>query len=372
MDLLERRIVSVLRHEARIPEGSLGLVSVSGGPDSMALLHLLAAAAPRLRLRLEVAHFDHGLRPESGREAIWVREAASRLGLPFHLRVARHLASLASGVQAAARAWRREELERLAVQTGAGWVATGHQLDDQLETLLLKLLRGAHLSGLRGMDVRQGRWVRPVLKVRRGELQAYLALRGVGWLEDPSNASPRYKRNRVRRELLPLLDELAGGAVAGRLLALERQSRDLSAWLERVLTGPAAPRQSPPHRLPHWIDIAGLLRLPPLAQGAALHRFIQQRLPGELEYARIEDVLGLLHRPRPGREGVFRLDLPGRRVLRRQAGRLWLERGPAPADAAAGPSGHRKRAVSSGKSSRSGASSPRTGRRGARLASRVM
>jgi tRNA(Ile)-lysidine synthase len=336
MDPLERRMLSVLRGEARIAAGSLGLVSVSGGPDSMALLHLLAALAPRLRLRLEVAHFDHGLRAEAGREAGWVRDAAHRLGLPFHLRVTRRLAALTAGVQAAARAWRREELERLAAQTGAGWIATGHQLDDQLETVLLKLLRGAHLSGLQGMDLRQGRWVRPVLHVRRRDLLAYLVRRGAGWLEDPSNASPRYKRNRVRGELLPLLDELAGGAVAARLLALERQSRDLAAWLGRELTGPSAPRQSPPRRPPHWIEIAGLLRLPPLAQGAALHRFIQQRLPGELEYARIEDVLGLLSRPRPGREGVFRLDLPGRRVLRRRAGRLWLERSPASATASGG------------------------------------
>ncbi len=337
MDPLERRILSVLRREARVPPGSLGLVSVSGGPDSTALLHLLAAVAPGMRLRLEVAHFDHGLRPESGREAIWVRDAAGRLGLPCHLRATRHLAALPAGVQAAARAWRRAELERLAAQTGAGWVATGHQLDDQLETVLLKLLRGAHLSGLRGMDVRQGPWVRPVLHVRRGELLAYLARRGVGWLEDPSNASPRYKRNRVRRELLPLLDELAGGAAGARLLALERQSRELAAWLGQVLTGVSAPRQSRRGRPPHWIEIAGLLRLPPLAQGAALHRFIQQRLPGELAYGRIEDVLGLLHRPRPGREGAFRLDLPGGRVLRRKAGRLWLEgsRSPAAPDARA-------------------------------------
>lgn len=332
MDALELRILSVLRREAGIPAGSLGIVSVSGGPDSMALLQLLVAVGPRLRL--EVIHFDHGLRPESGREAEWVRDAVGRLGLPFHLRKASHLAGLHSGVQAAARSWRREESLRLATQTGAAWIATGHQLDDHLETLLLKLLRGAHLGGLQGMDLRSGPWVRPVLHVRREALQAYLVRRKVVWLEDPSNASPRYKRNRIRQELLPLLDELAGGAIGARLLTLERQSRDLAAGLAAELTGPRAPRQSPPHRPPHWLDIAGLLRLAPLAQGAALYRFIQERLPGELEYGRIEDLLALLHRRRPGREGVFRLDLPHGRRLRRQGGRLWLE---SRADAGDGP-----------------------------------
>jgi tRNA(Ile)-lysidine synthase len=326
MHALERRILSVLRHEARLRAGSLGLVAVSGGPDSVALLHLLLASAPPLGLRLDVVHFDHGLRLESGREADWVRKAVHRLGLPFHLRETQHLARLASGVPAAARAWRRGELRRLAAQTGAAWIATGHQLDDHLETVLLKLLRGVHLSGLRGMDLRQGLWVRPLLHVRRRELVGYLAEQGVDWLSDPSNASPRYKRNRVRQELLPLLDELAGGAMGVRLLALERQSRDLAAWLDTLLTGPLAPRQSPAGQQPHWIDIAGLVALPALAQAAALHRFIQARLPGELEYGRIQDALDLLHRPRPGKTGRFILDLPGGRQLRRQGGQLWLQR----------------------------------------------
>jgi tRNA(Ile)-lysidine synthetase-like protein len=333
MDALEARILPALRRDCGIVPGSKGFVAVSGGRDSLATLHLLAALAPRLRIGLEAVHFDHGLRPESGSEAEWVREAVRRLGLPFHLRRAGHLSGLGTGVQASARAWRREQALRLAAQTGAAWIATGHQLDDHLETLLLKLLRGAHLSGLKGMAPRQGPWVRPVLTVWRRDLQAYLERRGVAWLDDPSNESPRYKRNRVRRELLPLLDDLAGGAIGARLLTLERQSAALGAWLDAELAR-HAPEQSPPEAALHWLDIAGLRRLPSLVQGAALYRFIQARLPGPVEYERIAQTLDLLARVRPGRAGVFTVELPGGRVLRRASGRLLLEarRGPGEAE----------------------------------------
>lgn len=324
MDALEARILPLLRRECGILAGSRGLVAVSGGRDSLAALHLLAALAPRLRLELEAVHFDHGLRPESGREAEWVRQAVGRLGLPFHLRRAGHLSGLDAGMQAAARAWRREQALRLAFQAGAAWVATGHQRDDHLETLLLKLLRGAHLSGLVGMAPRQGLWVRPVLTVWRRDLQAYLERRGIAWLDDPTNASPRYKRNRVRNELLPLLDALAGGAIHTRLLALERQSGLLAAWIDAELSR-HAPAQSPPESATHWLEIAGLLRLPALVREAALYRFIQTRLPGPIGYGRIAEALALLTRERPGRQGIFTLELPGGRVLRRKGGRLLLE-----------------------------------------------
>jgi tRNA(Ile)-lysidine synthase len=333
MDALEARILPVLGRACGIAAGSRGLVAVSGGRDSLATLHVLAALAPRLRLKLEAVHFDHGLRPESGTEAQWVRQAVGRLGLPFHLRRAGHLAGLDAGVQAAARAWRQGESLRLAAQTGAAWIATGHQLDDHLETLLLKLLRGAHLGGLTGMAARQGPWARPLLGVRRRDVQAYLERRGIAWLDDPSNASPRYKRNRVRGELLPLLDELAGGAIAARLLTLEQQSAALAAWLDGELAR-HAPRQSRPDAGAHWLDIAGLRRLPRLVQGAALYRFIQARLPGQVESARIQEVLALLARERPGRQGVFTVELPGGRIVRRRRGRLLLElRRPARPDA---------------------------------------
>ncbi|MBI4082139.1 MAG: tRNA lysidine(34) synthetase TilS [Candidatus Lambdaproteobacteria bacterium] len=336
MHPLERTLLAHLRRTALIRPGDFGLVAVSGGADSSALAHLLAALAAPLGLHLEVVHFDHGLRPEAAREAEGVGELARGLGLPFHLRRATHLAARTSGVQAAARRWRFEQAEALRAERGAAWVATGHQRDDQLETLLLKLLRGAHLTRLAGMAARSGPFVRPLLGMSHQQLVAYLQARAQGWVEDPSNRSPRYARSRVRHELLPLLESLTGGALAARLASLAAQSAELAALVAAL----PLPAQSDPvaqaHGLApapgitpaHWIAADELARGAPAAQVELLQRFIQARLPGALGYDHLERAAALLRGGRP----AWSLDLPGRRRLRRCGGRLLLERqGGAPA-----------------------------------------
>jgi tRNA(Ile)-lysidine synthase len=319
MHALERSLLAALRGPCGAARGDKLLLAVSGGPDSMALLHGLLAVRGRLSLRLEVAHFDHGLRAESGREADWVRERVRAAGLPFHLRRSRELSALRAGVQAAAREWRRAELHRLHAALQARAIATGHQRDDHLETLLLKLLRGAHIAGLRGMDWREGPYIRPLLGVSRADVLAYLRGRGLEWLEDPSNASPKYRRNRVRNELLPLLDDLAGGAIAARLERLEAQSRQLRDWLESL----PPPRQSRTGEGPAWLDVRALLALPPLAREHALFAFVQRHRLGDLDAAHIAPAIALLAGPRPS-GAAWSLNLPGA-VLKRRGNRLLLE-----------------------------------------------
>lgn len=325
MHTVERALLAALTGPCGVTSGQKGLLAVSGGPDSMALLHGLLALRRRLRLRLEVAHLDHGLRPESAREAEWVAVRAREAGLPVHLRRATYLAVLGHGIQAAARAWRRWELLRLQAAIGADWIATGHQRDDHLETLFLKLLRGVHLSRLHGMDWRSGPFIRPLLGVPRQALQDYLREQGVKWLEDPSNVSTRYRRNRVRHELMPLLDELAGGAIARRLESLELQSRQLAAWLESF----PPPRQSAPGRAPAWIAVGGLRKLPPMARAHALERFIQQHAPGALASRDIDRALALLDTQEGPRRHQWSLHLPQGRRLERQGARLLLRTNPA-------------------------------------------
>lgn len=321
MHPLERTLFAHLRRTGLICPGDFGLVAVSGGADSTALLHLLAALAAPLGLRLEVVHFDHGLRPESGREAEWVAVRVRAAGLPLHVRRTGRLRALGSGIPAAARAWRLAELLRLQGAIQADWIATGHQRDDHLETLLLKLLRGVHLSRLRGMEWRSGPFIRPLLGVARADLQAYLRSTGLEWLEDPSNAAAKYRRNRVRHELLPLLDELAGGAIAARLEALERQSRQVAAWLESF----PPPRQSAAGSPSPWLDVAGLRRLPELARAHALVTFLQQHHAGELAADDVERALALLHRSGGPKALAWALHLPGGRMLQRRGGRLLLD-----------------------------------------------
>ncbi|HEV2895179.1 MAG TPA: tRNA lysidine(34) synthetase TilS [Actinomycetota bacterium] len=212
-------------------------VAVSGGADSLALLHALRALAGPRGWRLAVVTVDHGLRPGSAADAAYVADHAKALGLPALVRTLGP-ADLAphrqAGPAGAARAARYGALWPAADELGCAWLATGHTLDDQAETVLLQLLRGAGPDGLAGMAVRAGRLLRPLLRARRAETRACCAAIGLAWREDPTNAGDGPLRNRVRQRLLPLLEELRPGATQAlaRTAALAADER---AWLDPVV-----------------------------------------------------------------------------------------------------------------------------------------
>jgi tRNA(Ile)-lysidine synthase len=208
-------------------------VAVSGGADSLALLHALRALAGPRRWRLAVLTVDHGLRPGSAADAAFVADHAKALGLPAVVRTltaADLEAHRGAGPEAAARAARYAALWPAADELGCAWLATGHTLDDQAETVLLQLLRGAGPDGLAGMAVRGGRLLRPLLGVRRAETRACCAAAGLAWREDPTNAGDAPLRNRVRHRLLPLLEELRPGATQ-TLARTATLAADEQAWL---------------------------------------------------------------------------------------------------------------------------------------------
>ncbi|HET9597557.1 MAG TPA: tRNA lysidine(34) synthetase TilS, partial [Anaeromyxobacteraceae bacterium] len=184
------------------------LVALSGGPDSTALLASLEAL---LRVgafaALAACHVDHGLRPDAADDAAACAELCARLGIP--LTAVRVVVGREGGLQAAARRARYAALRDAARASGATRIATGHTRGDQAETVLLRLLRGSGARGLAGIPPRRGAIVRPLLDLPRSRGLAYLRGRGLPWREDPSNAAPRFLRNRVRREVLPLLVSLA-------------------------------------------------------------------------------------------------------------------------------------------------------------------
>jgi tRNA(Ile)-lysidine synthetase-like protein len=237
---------------AGVPAAGEGLAAaVSGGADSLALLHALRTLAGPRGWRLAVVTVDHGLRPGSAADAAFVADHAKALGLEARVEtlapadLARHRAA---GQEGAARAARYQALWRAAGELGCGWLAAGHTLDDQAETVLLQLLRGAGPDGLAGMTVRGGRLLRPLLGVRRAETRACCAAVGVRWREDPTNQEPGPLRNRVRQRLLPLLEELRPGAAAA-LARTAGLAADERAWLDPVvaaaLTAAATPAEPP-------------------------------------------------------------------------------------------------------------------------------
>jgi len=217
-------------------------VAVSGGADSLALLHALRALAGPRGWWLAVVTVDHGLRPGSAADAAFVADHAKTLGLPAQVRTLAP-ADLdqhrKAGPEGAARAARYGALWPAADELGCRWLATGHTLDDQAETVLLQLLRGAGPDGLAGMTVRGGRLLRPLLGAHRAETRACCAAIGLEWREDPTNAGDGPLRNRVRQRLLPLLEELRPGATRAlaRTAALAADERD---WLDQLVAATLA------------------------------------------------------------------------------------------------------------------------------------
>ncbi len=226
------------RLTAGIGPGIIG-VAVSGGGDSTALL-LIAARWTRDRgWRLAAATVDHGLRPESAAEAAGVAGQCAELGIPHETLPAGDLAAAAGNLSAAAREARLELLSAWAARLGLASVLLGHTLDDQAETVLMRLARGSGVEGLSGMQAdlcwRGTRWLRPLLGVRRADLRGFLLAEGFSWAEDPTNENPGYDRVKARAALATLAPlGIDAGGLAETALRLQRQRRVLERAMARL------------------------------------------------------------------------------------------------------------------------------------------
>jgi tRNA(Ile)-lysidine synthase len=231
------RVVRTIQERRLFGAGQHLLLAVSGGPDSIALLSLLAALAPSWRLKLTVVHFNYGLRgSESDGDESFVSSFCQARNIPLVVR--RPVLSKqprASSLQQLARWARYEAMKSLAHELHADRIVTGHTANDQAETMLMWMLRGAGLTGLAGMPfIREKIIVRPLLKTTRDEILSYLKQEGLSYRQDSSNLIGLYRRNQVRRDLLPVMEDITPGIV--RLL--ERQADVLradDAYLEQVV-----------------------------------------------------------------------------------------------------------------------------------------
>jgi tRNA(Ile)-lysidine synthase len=247
-------VLHTLGAHRMVAPGDRVLVAVSGGPDSMALLHALWELRERLGLTLEVVTVDHGLRAEARAEGELVRDRAAALELPWHgVRV--DVAAARQGrasLQDGARRARLAALAALATSLGAQRVALGHQADDQAETILFRVVRGTGLAGLTGIPPCRGPFIRPLLDVSRAQVLAYLRQRSIPFVEDPSNADARYTRARLRHRVMPLLAQ-ENPRIREALLSLAAAARAVmpapagatEATAPRARAGGAGPGATP-------------------------------------------------------------------------------------------------------------------------------
>jgi tRNA(Ile)-lysidine synthase len=235
---LHQEIRRTIRRHGLCPPGTRLLVGLSGGSDSVALLFLMKELAASDGFTLtSLAHLNHRLRASSAHDEQFCRALAVEAGIPIvveSIDVAAYAQSQRLSIEDAARRLRYDFLHRAAGTTGADRIAVGHTRDDQAETFLLKLIRGAGLTGLGGIYPRRENVVRPLLSVSRAELRAYLETRGQTWVEDETNAELENPRNRIRHRVLPELERAYGGDVSQAIARAAAIVREDGQWLEEL------------------------------------------------------------------------------------------------------------------------------------------
>ena len=272
-----RRVAEVMKRQRLIERGDRVVVAVSGGPDSVALLSVLHGLARSWHLSLSVAHFNYGLRgAESDEDAAFVMRLCARLNIPYRCERLTLTDDPCKGrsLQEAAREARYAALVRLRASLDADKVAIGHTRDDQAETVVMWLLRGAGTTGLSGMPSLRFPFIRPLLAVGRADILAYLAEQGLDCREDSSNATSIYVRNRVRHQLLPVLTRFNPAILKG----LARQAdilREEDTCLESLAAAQFARVVRKGGNNECVLDRDGFLALPLALQRRVLRKAVQ-------------------------------------------------------------------------------------------------
>ena len=325
---LEQRVLRTIKKHGMISAGDHVLATVSGGADSVAMLHMLHGLREHLAIKLSAAHMDHQIRGEAAQqEAAFVQELCVRLGIGCVVEardVLEHKIASGLSLQEAARNVRYGFFSDAMAATGAAKLALAHQADDQAETVLMRLVRGASLKGLAGIPAcRDGYIIRPLIEIERRDIEAWLHERDISFVPDTSAGEQHYQRNKIRHQLMPLLrDSFNPGIIAtlGRTAALLRQDeRALDALAENLAASRVEIKNNE-----HVIAVTALQEAGADLYGRLVRRIIAG-LKGdtrELTEKHIEAIVRLIEKPGPART----VQLPSPWRVRRQYGRLIFSR----------------------------------------------
>ncbi len=312
---LSTGLISKIRkccHAHRMFEpGDTVAAAVSGGPDSVAMLHGLLEMKDELGISISVAHLDHGFREESAAEARFVGRMAESLGLPFYTEKARlkeRFEGLSVNRQAKAREARYEFLERAAIALKAGKIAIAHTADDQAETVLMRLIRGSGTQGIAAIPPIRERIVRPLIYATRSEVEDYLAGKNIESVSDPSNLKKVYLRNHIRLELMPAL-RAYNPRITEALSKMAELLRADEEFLE-TCAGESfesiAARHSPEYIA---LDLGGFEKLPEAIKRRVL-RLAVEEIKGDTFGLSYEHVLNAVNEISEGHTGRG-IDIPG-------------------------------------------------------------
>ncbi|MCW8799052.1 MAG: tRNA lysidine(34) synthetase TilS [Prosthecochloris sp.] len=233
---IEKAFVEQLTTRKLVEKGSSVLAAVSGGPDSMALMHLLQSARPVLHFSLEIAHCHFGLRDrESDLDESLVAEEAARLGLRCHIRhfdTRRDAGSWKKSIEETARIERYGFFSELQRTCGFDRVATGHHVNDNAETILFNLFRGTSVPGLKGIRAHHGTLIRPMLLMRREDVMSYIDAKNIAYRTDASNFGIEPDRNFIRHRVIPVIEERFQHKLLPSLRRISEQAGELEEFLE--------------------------------------------------------------------------------------------------------------------------------------------
>jgi tRNA(Ile)-lysidine synthase len=312
MTALHQQIRRTIRRYGLLPRGSRVVVGLSGGSDSVALTRLLLDLAKNGEFEVAaLAHFNHRLRASSDRDEAFCRDLARRLALPFVSEgadVAAYAQEHRLSVEDAGRRLRYAFLQQTAAALGASRIAVAHTQDDQAETFLLKLMRGAGLTGLGGIYPRRDIVIRPLLDTARADLRGYLEATGERWIEDETNDDISNPRNRVRHRVLPELDRAAGGPTRAAIARAAALIREDAQWLDEL---GRARFQSLAVEIDSKLelDVAALADAPaPIVRRVLLEAMRKKSAGREIGLEHVESALALLG----GLQGG--IDVPGCRM----------------------------------------------------------